>query len=74
MKTKSIFFSAVALLVFIGCQSQKQPIKAQSEFQTQQNTFFKDASKSPLKSKDLKAFEGVCCRSAVEAYPKHPVF
>ena len=59
MKTNSIFFSALALLVFISCQSQKQPIKAQSEFQTQQNSFFKDASKSPLKSKDLKRFEGL---------------
>ncbi len=59
MKTNSIFFSAVAFLIFVGCQSQKKPLKAQSEFQTQQNSFFKDASKSPLKSKDLKVFEGL---------------
>jgi len=43
----------------MGCQSQKRPIKSKSEFQAQQNSFFKDASKSPLKSKDLKVFEGL---------------
>ena len=59
MKTNSIFFSAVAFLIFVGCQSQKKPLKAQSEFQTQQNSFFKDASNSPLKPKDLKVFEGL---------------
>ncbi|MDB4289653.1 DUF1684 domain-containing protein [Flavobacteriaceae bacterium] len=59
MKTNSIFYSALILLIFIGCQSQKRPLKAQSEFQAQQNSFFKDASKSPLKSKDLKSFEGL---------------
>ena len=30
-----------------------------SMVQTQQNSFFKDASKSPLKPKDLKVFEGL---------------
>ena len=59
MKTISIFYSVLILLIFIGCQSQKRPIKSQSEFQRQQNSFFKDASKSPLKPKDLKVFEGL---------------
>lgn len=59
MKTNSIFFSALVLLIFMSCESQKRPIKSQSEFQKQQNSFFKDASKSPLKSKDLKAFDGL---------------
>ena len=59
MKTNSIFYSVLILLIFMGCQSQKRPIKSQSEFQKQQNSFFKDASKSPLKSKDLKVFEGL---------------
>ena len=59
MKTNSIFYQCISTLIFVGCQSQKRPLKAQSEFQTQQNSFFKDASKSPLKSKDLKAFEGL---------------
>lgn len=59
MKTNSIFFRALVLLIFMSCESQKRPIKSQSEFQKQQNSFFKDASKSPLKSKDLKAFDGL---------------
>lgn len=59
MKTNSILSIAFVLLFFTSCQSQKRPIKSKSEFQKQQNSFFKDASKSPLKSKDLKAFEGL---------------
>tara|TARA_Y100000385_G_C12764577_1_gene496553 strand:- start:74 stop:631 length:558 start_codon:yes stop_codon:yes gene_type:complete len=43
----------------MSCQSQKRPIKSKSEFQKQQNSFFKDASTSPLKTKDLKRFEGL---------------
>ena len=59
MNTNSIFYSVLVFLFFMGCQSQKRPIKSKSEFQAQQNSFFKDASKSPLKSKDLKVFEGL---------------
>ena len=40
MKTNSIFYGVLILLIFIGCQSQKRPIKSQSEFQKQQNSFF----------------------------------
>jgi len=39
--------------------SQKQPIKGETPFQIKMNADFKDASKSPLKSKDLKAFNGL---------------
>jgi uncharacterized protein (DUF1684 family) len=49
----------VVFLIFLGCQSKKRPIKSESEHQKQQNSFFKDASKSPLKPKDLKTFEGL---------------
>ena len=59
MKTSSIFYFALVLLIFMSCQSQKRPIKSKSEHQKQQNSFFKDASKSPLKPKDLKTFEGL---------------
>ena len=59
MKTNFIFYYVSVLLIFTSCQSQKQPIKSKSEFQNQQNSFFKDASKSPLKPKDLKVFEGL---------------
>jgi hypothetical protein len=47
------------VFIFLGCQSQKKSIKSNSEFQKAQNAFFKDASTSPLKSKDLKTFEGI---------------
>jgi uncharacterized protein (DUF1684 family) len=59
MKTNSIFFILSALLILMSCESQKHPIKSKSEHQKQQNNFFKDASKSPLKPKDLKSFEGL---------------
>lgn len=59
MKTSFILYCVSVLLIFTSCESQKRPIKSQSEFQNQQNSFFKDVSKSPLKPKDLKAFEGL---------------
>jgi uncharacterized protein (DUF1684 family) len=59
MKTQLIFCIAFTGIVLLACNSQKQPIKSISEFQKQQNSFFKDASKSPLKPKDLKVFEGL---------------
>ena len=59
MKTLLTIGLAVSGLIFIGCHSQKKTIKSQSEFQEAQNSFFKDASKSPLKPKDLKEFEGL---------------
>lgn len=59
MKSSSIFYFAFVLLIFMSCQSQKRPIKSKSEHQKQQNSFFKDASKSPLKPKDLKTFDGL---------------
>lgn len=60
MDMKTIFtISSLFFMIIVGCQSQKKSIKSDSEFQTQQNSFFKDASKSPLKSKDLKSFEGL---------------
>ncbi len=59
MKTRLIFCIAFVVTVLMGCNSQKKTVKFQSEFQKQQNNFFKDASKSPLKPKDLKAFESL---------------
>ena len=59
MKTLLTIGLALSGIIFMGCHSQKNSIKSQSEFQEEQNSFFKDASKSPLKSKDLKAFEGL---------------
>lgn len=60
MDMKTIFtICSLFFMIIVGCQSQKKSIKSHSEFQNQQNSFFKDASKSPLKSKDLKSFEGL---------------
>ena len=59
MKTLLTIGMALSGIIFMGCHSQKKTIKSQSKFQEEQNNFFKDASKSPLKSKDLKAFEGL---------------
>jgi|TARA_B110000967_G_scaffold50228_1_gene51370 uncharacterized protein (DUF1684 family) len=59
MKTLLVPCTVVCLLIFMGCQSQKKSIQSNSEFQKVQNEFFKDASRSPLKPKDLKAFNGL---------------
>ena len=49
----------VFFLMFTACQTKKSHINSNSEYQKNQNEFFKDASKSPLKSKDLKDFRGL---------------
>mgnify|MGYP001162438570 FL=1 len=49
----------VCFLMFIACQTKKSHINSNSEHQKYQNEFFKDASKSPLKTKDLKDFKGL---------------
>tara|TARA_B110000483_G_C18172064_1_gene533647 strand:- start:827 stop:1438 length:612 start_codon:yes stop_codon:yes gene_type:complete len=59
MKFVFSYFVSFCVFIFLGCQSQKKSIKSNSEFQKAQNAFFKDASTSPLKSKDLKTFEGI---------------
>jgi uncharacterized protein (DUF1684 family) len=45
--------------MFTACQTDKSYINSNSEYQKNQNDFFKDASRSPLKSKDLKDFKGL---------------
>ena len=51
-----LFFS----LMFISCNSKdKRPLIGKTIYQQKLNSVFKDASKSPLKSKDLKSFEGL---------------
>ena len=55
------YFLIVAFLsLFISCNSQdKRPLIGKSEYQQKLNAVFKDASKSPLKNKDLKSFKGL---------------
>ena len=52
------YFLIVAFLsLFISCNSQdKRPLIGETEYQQKLNAVFKDASKSPLKNKDLKGF------------------
>lgn len=58
MIKKAALFILVSL--FISCNSsRKRPIVGESEYQIQQNSFFKDGSMSPLKKKDLKNFKGL---------------
>jgi uncharacterized protein (DUF1684 family) len=55
------YFLIVAFLsLFISCNSQdKRPLIGETEYQQKLNAVFKDASKSPLKNKDLKSFKGL---------------
>ncbi len=51
-----LFFS----LLFISCNSEdKRPLIGKTIYQQKLNAVFKDASKSPLKNKDLKNFKGL---------------
>jgi len=49
----------ILVLFTFGCTENKKMIKGETPFQRKMNAEFKDASKSPLKSKDLKIFEGL---------------
>ena|SRR5690606_7373425 len=53
------FFGILVLFCLLSCGEGKQPLKGETAFQRELNAEFKDASKSPLKKKDLKAFEGL---------------
>jgi uncharacterized protein (DUF1684 family) len=51
-----LFFS----VLLISCNSKdKRPLIGKTTYQQKLNSVFKDASKSPLKSKDLKSFKGL---------------
>ena len=54
MKQIVIFF---LLITTIGCAQKKQPILGKTDWQQKMNADFKDATKSPLKDKDRKAFK-----------------
>ena len=48
-----------SLLLILNCENKKRYDKSFTPFQKEMNEFFKDASISPLKEKDLKIFEGL---------------
>ncbi|MFK8059413.1 MAG: DUF1684 domain-containing protein [Polaribacter sp.] len=57
MKKIALIFSV--FLIF-SCNSQrKRALVGDTEYQQKENARFKDASKSPLKKKDLKGFKGL---------------
>jgi uncharacterized protein (DUF1684 family) len=51
-------FLILLLLSTLNC-AQKLPVVGDTSFQLELNSEFKDASKSPLKAKDLKNFKGL---------------
>ena len=55
-KSLLVLFS---LLLILNCESKKRYDKNLTPFQKEMNEFFKDASISPLKEKDLKTFRGL---------------
>ena len=54
-----IFKCIILLLFFASCSQKKAANIGETTYQIEQNNMFKDASKSPLKAKDLKNFEGL---------------
>lgn len=54
-----LFAFFLSLWFVLGCQEQKKPLIGDSEFQRRLNAEFKDASKSPLKDRDRKNFNGL---------------
>lgn len=54
------YFIIISLItITFSCAQNKQSLKAETDWQKKMNADFKDASKSPLKAKDLKNFEGL---------------
>ena len=57
MKKITILFS---FLLISACNSQdKRPLMGSTEYQQELNASYKDATKSPLKKKDLRKFKGL---------------
>lgn len=56
---RKLFIIVLICLISSCNSSRKRPVIGDSEYQIQQNSFFKDASRSPLKKKDLKNFKGL---------------
>jgi len=52
-------FLLVLFVSALSCAQDKVPVAGETEFQREINSEYKDATKSPLKSKDLKTFKGL---------------
>ena len=56
---KTLIIAAIFLFM-MSCNSQdKRPLMGKTVYQQELNASYKDASKSPLKKKDLKKFNGL---------------
>ena len=56
---KNILF-IITMLLLTSCNSKsKRPLLGNTPYQQKLNATYKDASKSPLKKKDLKGFKGL---------------
>ncbi len=53
---KRLVLLSVLAICITACSQQKRPIVGETEFQKEMNADFKDATKSPLKDSDRKAF------------------
>ena len=58
MKIQTLLFSLLFSSI-LSCAQDKMPLQGETEFQRTINSEYKDASKSPLKAKDLKTFTGL---------------
>ncbi|RXJ50588.1 DUF1684 domain-containing protein [Gelidibacter gilvus] len=56
---KTLYSFLLGFLFLWSCATDKQPIQGETEFQRNLNAEFKDASKSPLKKKDRRAFNAL---------------
>ncbi|WP_044399207.1 DUF1684 domain-containing protein [Lacinutrix sp. Hel_I_90] len=56
---KNIFCLLLLCASLLSCAQDKQPLLGETEFQREINSEYKDATKSPLKAKDLKDFVGL---------------
>lgn len=59
MSMNKITFLFLMLLVICCNSKDKRPLIGETEYQQNLNASYKDASKSPLKKKDLKGFKGL---------------
>ncbi|MEP3837069.1 MAG: DUF1684 domain-containing protein [Algibacter sp.] len=56
---RNLLIFTLVLSSVLSCAQDKRAIKGETEFQIELNADFKDASKSPLKDKDRKNFDGL---------------
>ena len=57
---KKKYFIIAVITIMVSCNSQrKRPLMGKTIYQQELNASYKDASKSPLKKKDLKEFKGL---------------